>query len=329
MRPRARAVLSGLWWVIAGAALNGCGATLDAGSDTEDPGNELPVDAESTVILNNDGPTDNWQGEFAFLLAATGVDLAGLVINDSGAWPDLDSNLDGWEMMRAAASASGIQGLPEPTRSSGPPLVKPASGEIADTVPNRSAGAELIVRAALDAPNPPIAVITGGRLTDVADAYLIEPAIADRLVVVASLGELSSPGAVMQQPNGEMDAWADTIVVQRLSYVQVSTFYDQLADVPSSRLSELPENAFGDWIASKHSEIFDIQVSADQVALLAIAIPGFVQQVERAAQDGTKALSQGEVPKLAVAASGDVWLVTSVDGELATQSFWDLLSEVF
>ena len=329
MRPSELAVLSGMRWVIAGAALNGCGATLDAGSDKEKPGIELPVDAESTVVLSNDGPTDNWQGEFAFLLAAKGVDLAGLVINDSGAWPDLESNLDGWAMMRAAASASGIQGLPEPTRSSGPPLVKPASGDIADTVPNRSAGAELIVRAALDAPEPPVAVITGGRLTDVADAYLIEPAIADRLVVVASLGELSSPGASMGVPNGEMDPWADTIVVQRLRYVQISAFYDQKSDVPSSRLTELPQNAFGDWIASKHSKIFDIQVGADQVALLAVAVPGFVREVERAAQAGTQALSQGEVPTLAVAEGGDVWLVTSVDGELATQTFWDLLSEVF
>lgn len=321
--------LTEMRWVIACAVLSGCGATLDAGSDMEDPSNELPVNAENRLILNNDGPIDNWQGEFAFLLAAQGVDLAGLVINDSGAWPNLDSNLGGWEMMRAAASASGIEGLPEPTRSSGPPLVKPASGEIAETVPNRSAGAELIVRVALEAPDPPVVVVTGGRLTDVADAYLIEPAISDRLVVVASLGELSPSGAVMDIPNGEMDPWADTIVVQRLRYVQVSAFYDQLADVPSSRLTELPENAFGDWIASKHSDILEIQVGADQVALLSVAIPGFARQVERAAQAGTKASRQGDVPKLEVVEGGDVWLVTSVDGGLATQTFWDLLSEVF
>jgi len=329
MRSKLRAVLSGLGWLMAGAAQSGCGSTLDAGSDREDASNELPVNAESTLILNNDGPTDNWQGELAFLLAGKGVDLAGLVINDSGAWPDLDSNLEGWQMMRAAASASGIEGLPEPTRSSGPPLVKPASGSIADTAPNRSAGAELIVRIALEAPDPPVAVITGGRLTDVADAYLIEPEIADRIVVVASLGELSEPGAVMGVPNGEMDPWADTIVVQRLRYVQVSAFYDQLADVPSSRMSELPDQAFGDWIASKQSEIFEIQIAADQVALFAVAVPGFVRKVERAARAGTETLSQGEVPRLGVVEGGDVWLVTSIDGDLATRTFWDLLSEVF
>lgn len=328
MRPKASARLTSFCWVIAGAALQGCGGTLDAGSDRQLV-NGLPVDADSTVILNNDGPTDNWQGEFAFLLAARGLDLAGLVINDSGAWPDLDSNVEGWQAMRAAASASGIQGLPEPTRSNAPLLTKPASGEISDTLPNGSAGAELIVRTALEAPNPPVVVVTGGRLTDVADAYLIEPAIADRLVVVASLGQLSAAGAVMDQPNGEMDPWADTIVAQRLRYVQVSAFYDQLRDVPSSRLSELPENAFGDWITSKQSEIFEIQVAADQVAVLAVAVPGFVRQVERATPAGSRTLSQGEVPNLAVAEEGELWLVTSVDGDLPAQTFWNLLTEVF
>ncbi|HEY6726106.1 MAG TPA: hypothetical protein VI197_18855 [Polyangiaceae bacterium] len=329
MSTERRAVWTSLRWMITGAALAGCGGTLDAGSDNADPSHELPVDARSTLILNNDGPTDNWQGELAFLLAARGVDLAGLVINDSGAWPDLESNLEGWQMMRAAASAGGIEGLPQPTRSDGPPLVKPASGDIADTLPNRSAGAELIVRVALDAPAPPVAVITGGRLTDVADAYLIEPAIADRLVVVASLGELSEPGAVMGMPNGEMDPWADTIVVQRLRYVQVSAFYDQQADVPSSRMSELPKTAFGDWIADKRSKIFDIQIAADQVALLSVAIPGFVRQVEHATRAGTETLSQGEVPRLRMVEGGDVWIVTSIDGDLAARTFWDLLSEVF
>jgi len=322
-----RAVLIGMRGVIAAAILGGCTETLDAGSDQL--GDELPFAAESSLILNNDGPTDNWQGEFAFLLAARGIELQGLIVNDSGAWPDLDSNVDGWQQMRAAASNSGIAGLPEPTRSSGPPLVKPASADIADTEPNRSAGAELIVRAALEASAPPLVIVTGGRLTDVADAYLIEPAIAERVVVVASLGELSEDGAVMAVPNGEMDPWADTIVVQRLRYVQVSAYYDQLVDVPSSRLTELPKNAFGDWIAEKHSRIWDLEVAADQVAVLAVAVPGFAQQFARVTQNGTETVGLGEAPKLAIAEGGDLWLVTSVDGELATQTFWELLAEAF
>src|SRR5690606_28960357 len=171
------------------SALSGCGGTLDAGSDRETEGpiatdTGLPVNGSNRVILSNDGATDNWQGEFAFLLLAQGLRLDGLIVNDSGAWPDLNSNVSDWQAMSDAASQSGIDGLPALTPSNGPRLIRPESGEILDTSPNHSAGAELIVQAALDVEDPPLVVVTGGRLTDVADAYLIEPAIADRIVIV-------------------------------------------------------------------------------------------------------------------------------------------------
>lgn len=329
MTSRALVVLARICWVSILAALHACGGTLDAGSDTPDSESDLPVSAANTFLLSNDGPTDNWQGEFAFLLAATGLELTGLIVNDSTAWPDLESNVSGWQGMLEAASESGISGLPEPTPSSAPPLVRPSSGEVADTVPNSSKGAQLIVRAALEAPHPPLVVITGGRLTDVADAYLVEPHIAERLVVVASLGQLSEQGAVMGIPNGEMDPWADRIVAERLRYVQVSAYYDQLQDVPSARVSELPQNAFGEWIANKRPDIYEIQVASDQVALLAAAVPGFAREVERTTLDATSGVALGEAPRLAIEAEGESWLVTSVDGELATRTLWDLLSKIF
>ena len=34
----------------------------------------------------------------------------------------------------------------------------------------------------------PLVVVTGSRLTDVADAYLMDPTVADRVVVVSALG---------------------------------------------------------------------------------------------------------------------------------------------
>lgn len=310
------------------AVLSGCGSTLDAGSDAPANG-ALPVSADNTFVVNNDGPMDNWQGELMVLLAATGIEFAGLIVNDSGAWPDLDRNMSGWQGLIEAANGSGIDGLPVPTPSAGPPLVQPSSGEISETEPNHSEGAELIVQAALNATSPPLVVITGGRLTDVADAYLVEPAIADRVVVVASLGELSEQGATMGIPNGDMDPWATTIVVERLRYVQVSAYYDQLADVPSSRVAELPQNTLGDWIAEKRSKVFETPIASDQVALLAAAIPGFALQVDRSEPDGATAVSEGDTPTLTLDDAGSVWLVSKVDGGLATQTFWDLLSEVF
>lgn len=315
-------------WTPALAALTACGGTLDAGSDAAvDPA--LPVSAENTFVVNNDGPFDNWQGELTVLLAAIGVDVAGLIINHSGAWPDLDRNMSGWQGLIEAAEASGIEGVPPPTPSDAPPLVRPSSGEVSDTEPNRSEGAELIVQAALDVTNPPLVVVTGGRLTDVADAYLIEPAIADRVVIVASLGELSERGASMGIPNGDMDPWATAIVAERLRYVQVSAYYDQLGDVPSERLSELPYNPLGAWIADKHDRIFETPVASDQVALLTAAIPEFATRIERARHDGPAPMSDDGASTLTLDEGGSVWLVSEVDGELATRTFWELLSEVF
>ncbi|HEY6726858.1 MAG TPA: hypothetical protein VI197_22655 [Polyangiaceae bacterium] len=328
MRPPLLTLLRRARWTTALVLLTACGGTLDAGSDARTDA-ALPMSADNPFIVNNDGPFDNWQGELMVLLAANGLELAGLIINDSGAWPDVDRNLSGWEAMLQAAEASGIDDLPAPTPSPGPPLVEPSSGEISDTEPNHSEGAELIVRAALDATNPPLVVVTGGRLTDVADAYLVEPAIADRVVVVASLGELTEQGANMGIPNGDMDPWATAIVAERLPYVQVSAYYDQLGDVPSARLPELPQNPLGDWIAEKRDRIFETPIASDQVAILTAAIPGFALRIDRSRHDGPAAANAGETPALTIDDAGSAWLVSKVDGELATQTFWNLLSEAF
>ncbi len=329
--------LASLAWLLPVWALSACGGTLNAGSDEAaddepvmpDP-DVFPLGPDSPVIVNNDGPIDNWLGEYAVLLAQAGLDLRGIVINDSIVWDELDSNVSGWQSMLDAALDSGLQGLPPITSSSGPPLVRPSSGEIDDTVPNNSEGAQLIIEQALslDVEDQPLALVAGGRLTDMADAYLVAPEIADRVVVIASLGDLEGEGALMGIPNGEMDPWSNEIVIERLRYVQVSSRYDQKQSVTSERLSDLPANPFGEWLSEKSSGIWEA-IAADQVALLTVSTPGFAQQVERAQHDGTATLDFGDTPRLALGTEGDDWLVSSVDGELATQTLWDLLQEVF
>ena len=75
-----------------------CGGKLDAGWD--EPKGMLPVDDRNPIVLCNDGYYDNWQGEYAMLLSSTGgPPLAGIVVNDSGPWPELDDNIAGWRQM--------------------------------------------------------------------------------------------------------------------------------------------------------------------------------------------------------------------------------------
>ena len=49
--------------------------------------------------------------------------------------------------------------------------------------------------ASLSLPYRPLVVVTGGRLTDVADAYLMDPTVTERVVVVSSMGSTTDTGA--------------------------------------------------------------------------------------------------------------------------------------
>ncbi|MEO7033454.1 MAG: hypothetical protein ABI335_06500 [Polyangiaceae bacterium] len=309
-------------------AVAGCTEQLDAGS-TQAHG-LLPVDERSPVILVNDGAYDNWDGEYAVLMAnGAGVTLAGIVVSASAAWSDIDANVVGWRALVAAARQSGLHNIPDPTASINSPLSMPASGKIEDTQPNRSEGARLIISlsAQLALPYRPVVVATGTSLTDVADAYLLDPSVADRVVVVSSLGSVNASGGVMGIPNGELDRWADVIVSARFKYVQVSAFYDEHSDVPDSRLAELPANALGDWMRAKQPKIYATAVASDQVSLLAAVLPGFATRVQSVSAVLPLSTGAASGPDLATDTAGTALLVNESAGPLATARLWELLLE--
>ena len=306
----------------------GCSESRNLGSSV--PHGLLPVDERNPILLANDGVTDNWQGEYAILLASGGgPKLAGIIVNTSGPWPDLDTNIAGWRGLVAAATASGLRNIPDPISSTGPPLIRPASGQIQDTTLTRSEGAKAILDASssLSLPYRPLVVVTGGRLTDVADAYLMDPTVTERVVVVSSMGSTTDTGAAMGPPNGEMDPWADAIVTARFRFVQVSAFYDQTTDVPTSRLAELPANPFGDWIAAKQPSIFNLDQAADQVGVAAVGISSFVTSVQKVSAAGLIGAGATGGPDLVADAAGPLLLVTQSDGAEATGRFWQLLTD--
>ncbi|MES1175587.1 MAG: hypothetical protein ABUL62_14800 [Myxococcales bacterium] len=306
--------------------LLGCAETRDLGST--EPHGLLPVDERNPVLVANDNVYDNWQGEYSILLANSGgPPLAGIIVSTSPPWPDIEANIAGWRQLVSAATGSGLRGVPDPVTSIGEPLVRPSNGRIEATVANRSEGARLILDASarLSLPYRPLVVATGGRLTDVADAYLMDPTVSDRVVVVSSLGTTSDSGAAMAAPNGEMDPWADVIVSSRFRFVQVSAFYNQVDDVPSSRLSELPNNPFGAWISGKQAKVWSLPQAADQVSLLAAGLPKFsvvVQRVSAAADPGPGA-SAG--PDLRTNPNGGAWLVSQCACTQASDRLWQAL----
>jgi hypothetical protein len=159
--------------------LAGCGSQLDAGSDVLH--GSLPVDERSAAVVINDGGRDNWQGEYAAILASSGhLELVGLIVNSNAEYPSIEVNVTNYRQMVRAARASGLGHIPDPTASIAPTLVRPESGMIDDTAPNHSEGARLILEAAAAHGTSvhPLAIATGGALTDVADAYLMDPTLS-------------------------------------------------------------------------------------------------------------------------------------------------------
>jgi hypothetical protein len=312
--------------VSAGTIAACAGGNIDAGRDLSH--GRLPVDERNPVIVANDSVNDNWTGEYAMLLANSGgPPLAGIIVNPSPYWPDVDANLARWNDMVTAARASGLQNIPTPTRSPADPLVRPADGKIESTTPNTSEGAKLIleVSARLSLPWRPLVVVTGSRLTDVADAYLMDHTVADRVVVVSALGGQANGTSVMGWPNGELDSWADWIVGQRFRYVQVNGYYDQLGDVSSARIADLPANPFGDWMAAKAPSVLQIPMSSDQIGVLALGVPTFVTAVGRAAVDTSAAFDATTGPPLVEQADGSAWVVPSCDAAMAGDRLWKML----
>jgi hypothetical protein len=306
----------------------GCSETLNAGHD--EARGILPVDQRNPIIIVNDGAYDNWFGEYAVLLAnGGGPPLAGIVVDANADWPDIQTNIGGYRDLVAAARSSGLSNLPDPIASIGAPLVMPASGSIDETQANRSEGALLIVELSkkLALPYRPVVIATGGALTDVADAYLVDPTVVDRVVVVSSLGSVTSTGGAMGIPNGNGDPWADVIVSSRFRYVQVSTWYDQLTDVPAGKVSQLPANPLGAWMAAKQPNLWQWSPASDQVAVLAVGLTAFATGIEPVSSSGGVDAGAEAGPDLAADKQGRGWLVTECDGQAATARFWKLLRD--
>jgi hypothetical protein len=306
----------------------GCGQTLDAGRDTQH--GSLPVDERNPVILINDGWSDNWSGEYALLFANHGGSrVAGIIANRSTYWPKLEENVAGWKNLVAAARSAGFKNIPDVTDSPSVPLVESADQSIDSTAANGSKGANLIldVSRQLSLPWRPVVVLACSGLTDVADAYLMDPTVVTRVVVVSLIGEYSAPNGLMTGPNGDQDPWADWIVAQRFSYVQVTARYDQSVDVTTADFPRLPDNSFGQWMRAKQPKLLTRTTAADQLAVLAAGLRNFAVTVRSASADPSWESTPipGQGPPLLPDANGNVALVTEINPRLARDQLWKML----
>jgi purine nucleosidase len=120
--------------------------------------------------------------------------------------------------------------------------------------PIRSAAAELIVAEAMRTDTElPLFVVLGAGLTELASAYLIEPAIADKLTAVwiggpehTDLGAVPPPGAMPIEYNLNIDLLAGQVIFD--------------SPIP---LWQVPRNAYRECIASMSELILRVQSRGD------------------------------------------------------------------
>ena len=310
--------------------LAACGGTLDAGKD--EPQGSLPVDGRNPTILVGDGYIDNWQGEYALLYAATGqLSLVGIVVDVGPNWRSIDDLMAGWRQMTEAAKQAKMKNVPALVPSGvWTPLVRPVDGKIESTKGTLTEGADFIIKKSKELARSyrPLVLLTGAHMTDVANAYLSDHTIVDRVVVVAALGSVTASdgkiGGLMGVANGEMDPWADVIVASKLKYVQVSTYYDPMSDMPTGLLPQLPVNSFTDWIKQKQPKVWDDLDAADQNAVSALTLPKFVTGTQ---QVSFQMPAPGGLPTLINDDLGPIQLVTQVSGAIATSKLVDMLTD--
>ena len=208
---------------------------------TWDEVSKLPSDCP--VVYDNDWLRDTNDDEYLFAKAHLGrAKLRGLILTkdewDSGKQYKVKDGLDDFNANLAIALRSGLRNVPDVTIGADRLLARPGSGKVEDARPVVSAGSDLIVREARRAsPEKPLVVIVGGPLCTVANAYLADPSIADRMVVMMT---------DIDGYNGS-DPWANYVVATRCKVVNFGAsplWWPQRPEppvMPPGRFDKLPD----------------------------------------------------------------------------------------
>lgn len=197
-----------------------------------------PAGPRFRVISDNDYAGDpDGLFQLAHHLLSPSVDVRAVIASHLAVGDPFDSS--GRSAANGAAAARRIVELVGPTGTT--PVVAGSEAPLTGREPVPSAAAELIVAEAMRTDTAmPLFVVFGAGLTELASAYLMEPAIADRLTAVwiggpehSALGAVPPPGAMPVEYNLNIDLIAAQVVF----------------DSPLP-LWQVPRNAYRECIAS-------------------------------------------------------------------------------
>jgi len=226
------------------------------------------VDGTNPVIYDNDWLDDTPEYTFLWLKAHNGeVNLVGNVntrdmygCSAGNCTYTLDDTFREWvDHYARSVPVMGLKNIPAPVRGSNEALSRPSSGRIEDTRYYESDGSELILREARKASaSKPLVVVIGGNPTSVANAYLKDPSIIDKIVVLHISGWRSVGGY------NATDEWGTYVVMKKLKYINwdgnLNSWYagnninitpEMIASIPSNPLTDMMRhywaNTFARW----------------------------------------------------------------------------------
>ncbi|MCF7788738.1 MAG: hypothetical protein K9N47_21620 [Prosthecobacter sp.] len=208
------------------------------------------VGPDNPVIYDNDWWFDVFDNNYLWARASLGkINFrANIVSRDMWEWDigykyAMQRCIDDANKARTLACDSGLKNIPDIICGSDEVLRPPGSGRIEETVSKSSPGTMKIIEEARQAtPEKPLLLICGGPLTTAANALLIAPDIASRMVVFNIL--VSHYGY-----NGK-DGWAAFIVARKTRYVDWGGrgrgFWDRNSVFVAKDFAALPSNPFCD-----------------------------------------------------------------------------------
>ena len=239
------------------------------------------VGPDNPILYDNDFWTDVPDAAYLWTKASLGeAKLVGNVITRcTFGWEkkyahELKQQTEEAAKLLRFARASELKNIPEPVIGSTVAIRKPASGKVADTEFERTAGSALIITEAKKAsPDKPLLVFVGGSCTTMASAFLADPSITNSVIVF----QVDGGGY-----NGS-DQWAWEITMRHFKFVNWARgyFWKEVSVWPESRFQELPKNALGDFLREyAASDLGKANQWGDGAWLFQLFAPGCVTAVE-------------------------------------------------
>ncbi|WKN40770.1 hypothetical protein [Tunicatimonas pelagia] len=283
----------------------------------------------SGVVFDNDDHRDTYTEEMLILAEHLGVlDLKAIITTyQHSEYPEF---VRGREEIRKKAKQAELKVDYELFSGANETLTVPSSGKIKDTKPLDIDGSLFIVSEAKKAsPTQPLAILTGGQLTSVANAYLLDSTIADQIIVLGLFG------APKIDYNANLDSWAWTIILAKMKVISFKFREDngdfgkaflQMPSVPKDRLQEvLPGNAFTQWMIDKrHPSQEILQQDADGNALATLLSDKYITDYQR--WSFQKVDPDNHHPIMILDQKGKVHEILSANKEIGTKTYWQILT---